>query len=446
MRPRHWMLLRSADRRGRRGQGVAEFALIAPVLLLMLLITLDFGRLYLSYVTLNNVVRVAANYGALAPGAFTGTPDTTTYDAVVGRESAGLNCDLRAVGPYNPPIPTYPSGTQLGGTSVAAMTCDFSLLTPLIGTFFGGSLPISAQAEFPIRTGAVANIGGSTGIVPPGSPVAAFSFVGVTGGTVNGSGNVTGMPPLTVNVSDTSSNAQTWDWDWGDGSTHETIPAPPAHTYTSAGTFSVTLTITNSQGTSQLTRTVTTTSSPTPPPVAGFYGTPVGSAPQAQGGGAGGTAITGSQPLVVDFTNTSTGASAYSWSFGDGSSPSTQTSPQHTYSNLGVFTVTMTITTPAGGGAFTRNAYVTVGCVGPTFAGTLTSAAQSTWSGAHFSGTITYQPSTANGNSNTSTTPPNPAKTITEQVGLTGGQWVPPNDPHGNNPWCGSDIKLRYTP
>ena len=71
-----------------RGQSVVEFALVLPVLMLMLLITLDFGRLFMSYVTLNNVTRVAANIGSLDPGSFTGgTPNTTTYDAVVGRES-----------------------------------------------------------------------------------------------------------------------------------------------------------------------------------------------------------------------------------------------------------------------------------------------------------------------------------------------------------------------
>ena len=41
-----------------RGQSVVEFALVVPVLMLMLVITLDFGRLFLSYVTLNNVTRI----------------------------------------------------------------------------------------------------------------------------------------------------------------------------------------------------------------------------------------------------------------------------------------------------------------------------------------------------------------------------------------------------
>ena len=98
-----------------RGQGIVEFALILPVLILMLLITLDFGRLFMSYITLTNTTRVAANYGSVNPGMFTGTPNTTTYNAVVARESAGLNCALKPdAGGNNPPIPTFPGALGFG--------------------------------------------------------------------------------------------------------------------------------------------------------------------------------------------------------------------------------------------------------------------------------------------------------------------------------------------
>ena len=94
------------NRKRSRGQSVVEFAMIAPVLVFLLLITLDFGRLFMSYITLTNTTRVAANYAAVNPGAFTGTPNTTIYDAIVARESAGLNCELQAdAGGNNPPHP-----------------------------------------------------------------------------------------------------------------------------------------------------------------------------------------------------------------------------------------------------------------------------------------------------------------------------------------------------
>jgi PKD repeat protein len=434
------------NRQHSRGQSIVEFALILPVLVFLLLVTLDVGRLFMSYITLTNVTRVAANFGATNPGAFTGTPVTTTYDAVVNRETAGLNCDLQAAGGYKPPIPTYPKGTGLTGTSVAAMTCNFSMLMPFITAFFGGPLPISASAEFPIRTGAIANIGGSTTLPPPGSPQADFNFTGVSGGTIGGSGNVSGVGSVTVNVSNTSVNAQTWDWDWGDGGPHDFVSAPPAHTY-GTGPYTVALTVTNTVGSSSRSRTVTVTSVPLPPPVAGFYGTPVVSPPRyTDGGGSGGAAISGSLPLVVDFTNQSTNGAAYSWDFGDGTAASTDVSPQHQYSDLGLFSVKLTVTAPPSGTPYTRTAYITTGCVVPNFANTSTSAAYGTWTGANFSGTISYQSSTAPGGSGTSTTPPSPARNIVSQT-LTGGDFVQATQQKKNDPWvCAPDIKLRYTP
>jgi PKD repeat protein len=439
------------DRRNRgqrrRGQSLAEFALVAPILLLLMLIALDFGRLFLSYVTLNNVVRVAANYGSLNPDQFTGTPNTATYDAIVAKETAGLNCDLQPVGGYDPPIPTYPAGTGLGKPSVSTMTCDFELWTPIVGAFFnGGTLPMTAEAQFTVRTGAIANIGGSVVVPPPGAPVAQFSFVNVSGGSVDGAGNVSGTDPLTVNVSNTSTNADTWLWDWGDGSATDAGQNPAAHTFTGNNTYTVTLTVTNSVGSSTASRTVTLTPAPTVAPVAGFYGTPQGTAPDANGGGAGGAAIFGSSPLTINFSNTSTGDSAVEWDFGDGSPVSTADAPTYTYNAKGVYTVTLTITDPTGGTPFTRTDYVTIGCVAPTFAGTSTGTAGSAWTGAGFTGNVTYQPNTANGGSNVSNTPPSPPRTITQQVGVNGGSWVPPFDPPGNDPWCGSDIRLRYQP
>ena len=249
---------------------MVEFALILPILMLMLLITIDFGRLFMSYVTLNNMTRVAANFGALNPDAFTGTPNTTTYDAVVGRESTGLNCDLQADGGHNPPIPTYPDGTGLGKASVATMTCEFSLLTPLISSFFGATLPISSEAQFPVRTGAIANIGGSTTLPPPGGLVADFVFTGVSGGSVNVAGDVDGVDPVTVNVLDSSTNAQTWEWNWGDGTTHEYVQTPVLHSYSGPGTYTVVLTVTSPAGTTTRSRTVKIAPAPSAAPVAGF--------------------------------------------------------------------------------------------------------------------------------------------------------------------------------
>jgi PKD repeat protein len=443
---------RIRNRKRSRGQSVVEFALIAPVLIFLLLITLDFGRLFMSYITLTNTTRVAANYGALSPGSFTGVPNTATYDAVVARESAGLNCELQAdAGGHNPPIPTFQANglgktTGLGAMSVASMTCNFSLLTPFITNFFGGPLPISASAEFPIHTGAIANIGGTIVIPPPGSPLADFDFTGVSGGTIDGAGNVTGVGTVTVNVNDKSLNAQTWIWDWDDGSPTEATATPAAHTYTVPNVYTVRLTVTNPIGTSVRTRAVTVTAVPVPVPVAGFYGDPVAGAPKyTAGGGSTGVPISGSLPLVVQFTNQSTNGTTFSWSFGDGTPPSTAPGPQHSYSNLGVFSVTLTVTLPTGGTPITRTDYITTGCVVPNFFNRPTNLAQGDWTAAGLSGSITYHAVGAPGNGKKN--PPNPPKNIVSQSPLTGGAFVAATKKNAGSPWiCDGDITLEYTP
>ena len=424
-----------------RGQSLVEFALVLPIVLVLLLVALDFGRLFMSYVTLTNATRVAANFGATDPGAFTGTPNTATYDATVTRETAGMNCKLRPdVGGHNPPIPTYPGGSGLGGKSVASMTCDFTLLTPFVSNFFGGALAISAGSEFPIRTGALASVGGGGMVPPPGSPVAAFIFNNVSGGTIDGSGNVAGTGSVTVNVTNTSQNAQTLVWSWGDGSPDDYGSTPPAHTFSASGTNTVRLTVSNPVGSSSKIRTVTVAAAANP--VAGFYGTPVANPPRyTAGGGSSGTPISGSLSLSVQFTNTSTGATAYSWNFGDGTGASTAFAPTHAYASLSVFTVTLTITAPGVATPQTRASYVTTGCVVPNFAGTLTNNAQASWTAAQQSGSIRYRTAGSAGNGN-----PN-APSGKDIVGQTvpGGSFVAATK-QGQTWSCATNIILDYTP
>ena len=56
-----------AKSRTRRGQGIVELALSLPLLLLIMLGTIDVGRVFFDYIQLRNAVREGAGYGAKMP-------------------------------------------------------------------------------------------------------------------------------------------------------------------------------------------------------------------------------------------------------------------------------------------------------------------------------------------------------------------------------------------
>lgn len=157
--------------------------------------------------------------------------------------------------------------------------------------------------------------------------------------------NITnGSAPLSVQFIDTSANNPTsWTWLFGDGgsSTSET----PVHQYTVAGTYTVTLTATNADGSNTDTQTgYIVVSKVAAMPVTGFVS----------------SVTSGSQPLGVQFVDSSTNSpTSWAWSFGDGGTSTTE-NPSHTYTTTGIFTVTLTSTNSAGSNTLSKAAYITV--------------------------------------------------------------------------------------
>jgi Flp pilus assembly protein TadG len=137
-----------------RGQGLVEFAISFPVVMLMVLFGVDFGRVFLGWVTLTNAVREGANFAAIKPDAW-GAPGSPTARAefarLINAETDEINCTM----PATLPSPVFPNGTDVGSPVVVSITCQFSLITPLIGGIVGNPLNVSASASFPIRGGTI---------------------------------------------------------------------------------------------------------------------------------------------------------------------------------------------------------------------------------------------------------------------------------------------------
>jgi len=148
---------RRRSTRSSRGQSLVEFALVLPVLLILVLMAIDFGRLFSSWVTLNNAARVAANYAAANPDEAFGAG--SDYETQVNKEGfASLNATCATAGVPPPDfadtaVDTNGTTHNMGDVATVSISCNFKVLTPIISAVVGSSLPITASSSFTIRTG-----------------------------------------------------------------------------------------------------------------------------------------------------------------------------------------------------------------------------------------------------------------------------------------------------
>jgi gliding motility-associated-like protein len=149
---------------------------------------------------------------------------------------------------------------------------------------------------------------------------------------------LSGCAPLEVDFNSPTVGTN-YSWDFGDGG-GSSIQNPPPYTYNTNGVYAVSLTVTDlvtgCVGDTTLVDSVRVSA-----PIVGFKM----------------DKYNGCDPLTVQFTDTSTvpnpgsdPITSWTWSFGDGAPNGTVQNPSHTYS-VGVYTVSLTVTTAACGPA-----------------------------------------------------------------------------------------------
>ena len=128
-----------------------------PLTLLMVLFGLDFGRVFLGWVALNNAAREAANYAAMNPDAWTlpyNLAVQAEYSRLVTTEASHINCVMTT--PV--PDPLFGSGTSIGAPAEVRLTCGFHLITPFVGMLIGNPIPVCASSAFPVRSGLIEGV------------------------------------------------------------------------------------------------------------------------------------------------------------------------------------------------------------------------------------------------------------------------------------------------
>ncbi len=252
-----------------------------PVFLLFFAATLDLGRLAFARVAVTNAAREGAMQAAQTPngyvpgGACQPDENAANYNVVYCRIQLEAKNSGVTINPADVTVTCSVSGcpTGLGNTVQVSIVGHFTLLTPLMATFFGGSQNVNFTASATnqietLPTPSVSGVGSSPSPSPSPSPTSSGSAspspspsvgtctkpsAGFTATYTPG----TRTSPVTVTVKDTSTSPNcyidSWVWQWGDSTTTMgTSGGTYSHTFYAVNgknkTYSIKLTVTNGAG------------------------------------------------------------------------------------------------------------------------------------------------------------------------------------------------------
>ena len=293
-----------------------------------------------------------------------------TYDYQIVLDSApeglaGFDMDVTLTNPGIAEITgvTYPSWAGLRNTtslpdqsvSISAVDDSFNVQAGATDTVLA-SITLTGKADgmtpIQLAIGNEMTADGGARITPSAINNGRAVVGSYTGPIADFTANPTsGSAPLTVQYADTSTgNPTSWLWNFSDDGMLNSTNKNPSAIYKSAGSYSVSLTVSNDTGGSDtLVRKnyITVSLSSAPPPVAAFSGTPT----------------SGTAPLTVIFTDSTTNdPTSRIWDFGDGNSSwsTDKTSFAHTYASANSYAVKLTASNAYGSDVETKNGYVTV--------------------------------------------------------------------------------------
>lgn len=119
-----------------KGQSLVEFALMLPLLIVILFGIIDFGRVFNAYLTINHASREAARAASI------GKDDTTIKNTAVN-DAANISLTADQVGI------NFPTGDRSSGNDAKiTITYPITFLTPVIGNIVG---PIKLKATTIMR-------------------------------------------------------------------------------------------------------------------------------------------------------------------------------------------------------------------------------------------------------------------------------------------------------
>ncbi len=126
-----------------RGQSLVELAVALPLLLLLLLGTIDLGRVFFDYIQLRGAVREGAGYGARAPSDAAGIEERVREHGIPADSIVTSGCAPAS------------SCTTIGGTATITVTATRTfrpLSVGLLEPLGLGAVPLRASASMRVMT------------------------------------------------------------------------------------------------------------------------------------------------------------------------------------------------------------------------------------------------------------------------------------------------------
>ncbi len=134
-----------------RGQALIEFALILPLLILLLLGIFDFGRAVYAYNTVNNAAREGARL-AIVDQTEGHVQDLAAQRAVsLGIDPDDVTMEFHKVHAPETPCEFAPGNPRMAISCVAVVRVPYgyTAITPIIGNLVG-TINMTGEARFPI--------------------------------------------------------------------------------------------------------------------------------------------------------------------------------------------------------------------------------------------------------------------------------------------------------
>lgn len=130
----------SRAKRSERGQSLVEAALTLPVVLMLMLGLLDFGRAYYAIVALRDAADEGASYASISPKDVTG----------IRVRASEASQELVPIGPNQVSV-TYPPTLAAGEPITVTIEVEMELFTPFANIFVSdNTLEIRGQSTHPI--------------------------------------------------------------------------------------------------------------------------------------------------------------------------------------------------------------------------------------------------------------------------------------------------------